>query len=89
MDPEVTKRLNLTDAQVHDLRDSITWRDRQIADIDRAARTDREKAREAYRAYWKEQQERYNKFLTAEQMKIWQQITGEPYEFQPTFAPPR
>jgi Spy/CpxP family protein refolding chaperone len=87
-DPEVTKRLNLTDAQVRDLHESITWRDRQIADIDRAARTDREKAREAYRAYWKEQQERYNKFLTPEQMKVWQQITGEPYEFQPTFAPP-
>ncbi len=89
-DPEVTKRLNLTDAQVRDLRDSITWRDRQIADIDRMARTDREKAREAYRVYWKEQQERYGKFLTPEQIKIWQQMTGEPYEFQPTFAlPPR
>jgi hypothetical protein len=88
MDPEVTKRLNFTDAQTRDLRDSIAWRDRQLADIDRLARTDRDKAREAYRAYWKEQQERYTKFLTPEQIKVWREMAGEPYEFQPTFAPP-
>ena len=89
-DPDVQKRLNLTDEQRNNLRQSIDWSSQQMQDINRLGSSDREKAEQAYRDYQRTYQERFNKFLTPEQQKTWQQMTGETYNFQPAFiVPPR
>ncbi len=87
-DPDVNKRLNLTEEQRRNLRDSITWNEQQRREIDRLGATDREKATKLYGDYQKEYQIRFNKYLTPEQIKAWLDLTGEPYTFQPTFGGP-
>jgi hypothetical protein len=42
-----------------------------------------------HRDYWKLRDERLNNYLTPEQQKTWREMTGERYEFQPTFTPSR
>jgi hypothetical protein len=88
-DPEIQKRLALTDAQLRDLRDQQMWSARQMQDVNRLGTTDATKAAQMYRDYWRERQERFNKYLTAEQQKLWREMVGDPYTFQPTFVPPR
>jgi hypothetical protein len=88
-DPDVQKRLNLTDAQRKSLRESIDWSDKQMQEINRTGGKDKERAAQLYRDYRRLYDERFNKTLTAEQLKTWQEMTGEPYTFQPVFVPPR
>jgi len=88
-DPEIQKRLNLTQEQIRDLREQMNWSNQQWQDINRLAATDATKATQMYRDYWTQRQERLNKFLTPEQQKGWREMTGEPYTFRPNFAPPR
>jgi hypothetical protein len=85
-DPVLQKRLNLTDEQVRKLADNVNWSNEQMQQITRQGGTDRDKALQAYRDYQKTYQDRFNQFLTPEQLKTWQQLTGEPYSFQPAFA---
>jgi hypothetical protein len=86
-DPDVQKRLNLTPAQVKDLRTHSDWSNQQVQDINRLGATDATKGTQAYRDYWTQHQERFNKFLTADQQKGWREMSGEPYAFQPNFTP--
>jgi hypothetical protein len=88
-DPDVQKRLNLTADQVRDLRAQWDWSDQQLRDINRIGATDAKKGTQMYSDYWKARQERFDKFLTAEQQKAWREMIGDPYTFQPTFTPPR
>jgi hypothetical protein len=88
-DPDVQKRLNLTDAQRKSLRESIEWNDKQMQEINRTAGKDRERAAQLYRDYRRLYDERFSKTLTPEQLRTWQDMTGEPYTFQPAFIPPR
>jgi hypothetical protein len=80
-DPDVQKRLNLTAAQVKDLRTHSDWGNQQLQDVNTGT--------QAYRDYWTAHQERFNKFLTADQQKAWREMSGEPYAFQPNFTPQR
>lgn len=88
-DPDVQKRLNLTAEQQKDLRAQYDWSAQQWADINRTGATDATKATQLYRDYWTARQERLNKFLTSEQQKVWNEMIGDAYTFQPTFTPPR
>ena len=88
-DPDVQKRLNLTADQIRDLRTQWDWSDQQMREINRIGATDATKGRQMYTDYWKARQERFDKFLTAEQQKAWRELTGDPYTFQPTFTPQR
>jgi len=87
-DPDVQRRLNLTDEQRNSLRQSIDWSNQQMAELNRQAASDRDRALQAYRDYQRQYQDRFGKFLTPEQLKTWQQMTGESFMFQPSFAPP-
>jgi hypothetical protein len=89
-DPEVDKRLKLTDQQRINLREYMEWSDKQFQDINKVGATDRDKGTTLYRDYQKEYQGRFNKLLTQDQQKAWREMTGEPYNFAPAFvAPPR
>lgn len=88
-DPDVQKRLNLTEDQQRRLREEIEWNAVQTRKFNEQAQTDREKAQQFYRDYRKQYDERFNKFLTPEQQKAWRELAGEPYEFQPAFMTPQ
>jgi len=85
-DPDVQKRLNLTDEQRNNLRQLNDWSSQQMQDINRLGATDAQKATQLHGDYQRQYQERFNKFLTPEQQRTWQQMTGEPYRFQPSFT---
>jgi len=87
-DPTVQKQLNLTAEQQKALQGHWDWSNQQLQDLNRLGTTDATKAGEAYRNYWTQRQERFDKFLTPEQQKTWRTITGEPFTFQPNFTPP-
>ncbi len=88
-DPEVQKRLNLTEAQRNALRQNLEWSSQQLGNLNRLGVDDREKAAQAYRTYQEQHQQRFTQFLTPEQMRTWREMTGEPYSFPPTFTPGR
>jgi hypothetical protein len=89
-DPEVEKRLRLSDQQRINMREYMEWSDKQLQDINKVGATDRDKAARLYRDYQKEYQDRFNKLLNRDQQKAWREMTGEPYNFAPAFvAPPR
>jgi hypothetical protein len=88
-DPDVQKRLNLTDAQLKDLRAHYDWNNQQWQELNRIGANDATKGSEMYRDYWKARQERFNKFLTPAQQKSWNELVGDPYTFQPNFTPQR
>lgn len=85
-DPAIQKQLNLTDAQLRDLGDALTWSNQRTQEIVTRAQTDRVLAREWYREYAKEYQDRLRKVLTAEQQRQWSELTGEPFPFPPPFG---
>jgi len=87
-DPTVQTRLNLslTADQQRALRENWDWNNQQLQQINTMAATDPTKATQLYNDYWTARQERFNKFLTPEQQKIWLQMVGDPYTFQPTFT---
>jgi hypothetical protein len=88
-DPNIQKRLNLTSEQARRLDEQRAWSQQQMEEINRTGATDATKGSQMYRDYWKQHDERFNKYLTPDQQKLWQEMTGERYEFQPTFAPSR
>lgn len=87
MQPELQAKLNLSDPQRTALRQNADWSVQQMAEIQKLAATDQARAMESYRDYQKSFQNRFNAFLSAEQQKAWQDLTGQPYSFQPGFAP--
>jgi len=85
-DPDLQKRLNLTDEQRKQLNDARQWNQQQWQDIQRRGADDRDAGTRLYRDYWKERGQRLNKILTEEQRRTWGQITGNPFTFQPNFS---
>ena len=81
--------LNLTEDQRRRLREDIEWNAVQTRNFNDQAQTDRQKAQQLYRDYRKAYDERFNKFLTPDQQKAWREMTGEPFEFQPSFMTPQ
>ena len=88
-DPDFQTQLSLTPDQITNLNEHRTWSNQQLQEINGIGATDATKGTQMYRDYWKQHQERFNKYLTPGQQKIWAQKTGEPYAFQPGFTPIR
>jgi hypothetical protein len=82
-DPAIQKQLNLTDTQLRDLGDSLTWSNRRTQEIVNQAQTDRVLALEWYRDYSKEFQDRLKRILSGEQQRQWSDMTGESFPFPP------
>lgn len=88
-DPDVQKRLNLTEDQRRQLREQIEWNDVQMRNWRDQAQTDRVKAQQLYQEYQRQYNERFNKFLTPDQQKTFREMVGEPYEFKPLYPTPQ
>jgi hypothetical protein len=84
-DPDLQTRFKLTEQQRARLRDETDWNAQQLREINEMARTDPNAATRLYNQYWKDRQERLNKFLTPEQQRAWNEMIGDPYTFQPQF----
>ncbi len=82
-DPEVQRQLALTEAQIGRLPDSLNWRDVQMQAILRQAELDRARGLQLFNDFNQAQLDRLNQFLTAEQLRQWQQLTGDPFQFPP------
>jgi hypothetical protein len=86
-DPDLQKRLNMTEDQLRKLNESMEWNRKQWDEMNRM--TDRERANRLYLDYQKQQNDRFNHFLNTEQLRTWREMTGEPYSFQlPPATPP-
>jgi hypothetical protein len=88
-DPDVQKRLNLTDAQMKVLQENVEWNNQQLQNINKIGSADPAKGAQLYREYVNQHQQRFNQFLAPGQTKTWGELTGNPYTFQPTFPPSR
>jgi len=86
MDSDVQKRLNLTPEQMRGIRDATEWSQQQMQDINRAGARDRDEGSRMYQTYQREFQQRLNKILNQDQQKTWRGMTGEPYQFRPSFG---
>lgn len=87
MDPVPQKALNLTDAQLKQLRQDLAWSMQQQTAIQQQALTDQAKALQAFNTYNTAAQERFNQLLDTRQRQMWSQMIGSPFAFQPSFAP--
>ena len=87
-DPDVQKRLNLTPAQVKDFAEQ-RLEQRAVARDQPPGSDQSDQGRANVQHYWKQRQERFDKFLTPEQQKAWRNMTGEPYTFQSNVTPSR
>jgi hypothetical protein len=83
--PEVQQQLNLTADQRLTLRSDIGWSWQQREQISRLAATDPPSAERLHRNYEEEYRRRLSQLLTPDQKRAWQQMTSEPYNFQPQF----
>jgi len=84
-DPAVARQLGLTATQIGNLQAAIDWSNGQLRDINALAATDRTRATRLYADYQKTFQDRFNRFLTADQQRTWATLTGDPFAFQPAF----
>jgi Spy/CpxP family protein refolding chaperone len=82
-DPELQRRMNLTDQQIAQMRDLDTWSLERMREFPERMRTSQDRGAQAWSDYRRQGQERLNKILTPEQQRAWSQITGEPYNFRP------
>jgi hypothetical protein len=85
-DPAIQKGLNLTDAQLKQLNDALTWSNTQTQDIMKLAQTDPARARAAYVDFNSAYQQHLVDILTAAQQRQWSQMTGDPFPFPPPFG---
>jgi hypothetical protein len=84
-DAQVGLQLNLSDAQVRQLREASAWSQQQLLGIGQQAATNRADALRLYRAYQLEWQNRLNGVLNEQQQRAWGQMIGTPFEFTPPF----
>jgi len=88
-DPAVQKQLGLTRDQLKSLNEHSNWSNQQLQEINGIGATDPTKGTQMYQDYWKQHQDRLGNYLTTDQQRNWQKMTGETYGFQPSFAPKR
>ena len=82
-DPMVQEKLNLTSTQREKLSQYNQEWHKQMNDLSRASQTDRDGSMKQFNTMRNQAGERINTLLTPEQQKAWQQMVGEPYNFQP------
>lgn len=84
-DPDVQKRLNLTDQQRTQLRDLGDTTDKGIREIRGNRELKREDAIKRFDTLDQQTRERINTILTEQQRKTWAEMIGKPFTFRPDF----
>jgi hypothetical protein len=87
-DPAVQNWLNLAPQQRADLPAPLLATLQQRDDIRRLAASDPTAARQSFRDYRKQSEDLLNRFLTPDQIALWQQMTGTATDVEPTFTTP-
>jgi len=86
LDPTVRQKLNLTDAQVAELRQYNTDYQQKMNDYIQQYGTNRDAAMKGYQVLQPQVGQRINQVLTEQQRGQWGEITGSPYRFQPFYG---
>jgi hypothetical protein len=84
-DPAIQQQLNLTQAQLNDLRALNTDFNRQV-DLLRRATANNRPALEQFNTLQQQMQQRMNTVLTEPQQRAFRGLTGDPFTFVPDFA---
>jgi hypothetical protein len=87
-DADVRRRLNLNDQQIRRFDDLNTRSTQQMNQFRELAGTNREQAMSRYQNFARTLQEERNRILTPEQQRTWQELIGDPFDFQPDFGNP-
>ncbi|MBX6315756.1 MAG: hypothetical protein IRY99_23000 [Isosphaeraceae bacterium] len=87
LDPEVQKKLNLTEEQKDKLRDLARESGERMRDLFQAAGGDRQTAMQKIQTLRRETNEKAVALLTEDQKKTWKEMTGAPFEVR--FERPR
>jgi len=82
-DPDIQRKLKLTDEQREQLRKYGRQYNEQMNSIYKD--NNREAATKRYNDLRRQSSDRINSTLTEEQRRAWRDITGDPYNFEPTF----
>jgi len=85
-DPQLSQKLNLTQAQQQQLQNIASQEWQQLNQIYNMAGTDPTKATSQYDTFRKQQAQTINSILTPEQRQTWQQMVGQPYDFPPSWT---
>jgi Spy/CpxP family protein refolding chaperone len=85
-DPEVAKKLNLTDAQKSEIQTIVTDSNAEVREIFQSAGDDREAAMKKVAEHRKETLSKVTAKLNDEQQKTWKEMIGAPFEIK---YPPR
>jgi len=83
VDPAIRQRLNLTDQQMEQVRQAQDWARQQLQNLRRQGLS-QDQVSNLYREYVTQYRSRLNQILTPEQQQLWQQMTGQPFNFQIT-----
>ncbi len=83
-DPEIAKKLNITDAQKEEIKTINEESGEKIQEIRRDAGDDREAAGKKIAEYRKEVLGKIVAKLNDEQQKTWKELTGAPFDYVPT-----
>jgi hypothetical protein len=84
-DPEVAKKLSLTDAQKSEIQTIVTDSNAEVREIFQSAGDDREAAMKKVAEHRKETLAKVTAKLNDEQQKTWKEMIGSPFEIK--FAP--
>lgn len=82
-DPVLVKRLNLSDSQLQQVRQAQDWSKQQMQILSQLNMSNPNERSIRYRTYWSQGRERLDQILTLEQRRIWVELTGEPFVFDP------
>lgn len=77
--PDLQKKLNLTDEQRTKLREQMDWSNQQTTNL---SKLQGDAAIKAHTEFLRERQNRVNQFLNQDQQRIWREMTGDPFEFR-------
>jgi Spy/CpxP family protein refolding chaperone len=88
-DPEIAKKLNITDAQKGEIKTITDESNEQMQEIGRGFQDDREGTMKKIAEHRKETLSKIVAKLNDEQQKTWKEIIGAPFEYVPTPFRPR
>jgi len=86
LDPTTRQKLNLTDAQVNQLRQYDTEYGKQMDTFLNQYRTNPSEANNAYNKIQPQVNDRINQVLNDQQRRQWTEMTGPPYRFEPFYG---
>jgi hypothetical protein len=87
-DAEILKQLSFTDQQRQRLQSLSDQAERERRSIAEAASTNRDQALQRYQQLQQQTWEQTNRILNDAQRRAWSQMTGNRFNFPPTFFPP-